>query len=177
MKHNKKWKKLLSLSIHFKKKKMFHSLDQLKPKTKDKTKILFASVNENSTSFLYNLNRYMSIFRRAKKFSCPLFSKCISKLKCQNKKNRFLVFSFSFSFWFQFIQRIEQKFLIQKQCINFHDLNKNNLGFFELQAGISRSTTGMIIASLIKEFQLASELNHMKGKFSLKILLYIIKVS
>ena len=25
---------------------------------------------------------------------------------------RFLVFSFSFSFWFQFIQRIEQKFLI-----------------------------------------------------------------
>merc|ERR1712223_1963258 len=31
------------------------------------------------------------------------------------------------------------------------------------QAGISRSTTGMIIASLIKEFQLASELNHMKG--------------
>merc|ERR1719384_1088570 len=34
---------------------------------------------------------------------------------------------------------------------------------FNCQAGISRSTTGMIIASLIKEFQLASELNHMKG--------------
>ena len=32
-----------------------------------------------------------------------------------------------------------------------------------LQAGVSRTTTGMIIASLIKEFQLASELNHMKG--------------
>ena len=37
---------------------------------------------------------------------------------------------------------------------------------FNCQAGISRSTTGMIIASLIKEFQLASELNHMKGKMS-----------
>jgi len=34
---------------------------------------------------------------------------------------------------------------------------------FNCQAGISRSSTGMIIASLIKEFQLASELNHMKG--------------
>ena len=31
------------------------------------------------------------------------------------------------------------------------------------QAGISRTTTGMVVASLIKEFQLASELNHMKG--------------
>merc|ERR1712129_557818 len=34
---------------------------------------------------------------------------------------------------------------------------------FNCQAGISRSTTGMISASLIKEFQLTSELNHMKG--------------
>jgi len=34
---------------------------------------------------------------------------------------------------------------------------------FNCQAGISRTTTGMIVASLIKEFQLASELNHMKG--------------
>merc|ERR1711971_633956 len=34
---------------------------------------------------------------------------------------------------------------------------------FNCQAGISRTTTGMVIASLIKEFQLASELNHMKG--------------
>lgn len=34
---------------------------------------------------------------------------------------------------------------------------------FNCQAGISRTTTGMIIASLIKEFQLASELNQMKG--------------
>lgn len=34
---------------------------------------------------------------------------------------------------------------------------------FNCQAGVSRTTTGMIIASLIKEFQLASELNHMKG--------------
>ena len=38
-----------------------------------------------------------------KKFSCPLFSKCITRSKQQ--KNWFLVFSFSF--WFQFIQRIE----------------------------------------------------------------------
>merc|ERR1711983_277644 len=34
---------------------------------------------------------------------------------------------------------------------------------FNCQAGVSRTTTGMVIASLIKEFQLASELNHMKG--------------
>ena len=34
---------------------------------------------------------------------------------------------------------------------------------FNCQAGISRTTTGMVIASLVKEFQLASELNHMKG--------------
>merc|ERR1711976_1038176 len=34
---------------------------------------------------------------------------------------------------------------------------------FNCQAGISRTTTVMVIASLIKEFQLASELNHMKG--------------
>ena len=34
---------------------------------------------------------------------------------------------------------------------------------FKHQAGISRTTTGMVVASLIKEFQLASELNHMKG--------------
>ena len=31
------------------------------------------------------------------------------------------------------------------------------------QAGISRTTTAMVIASLVKEFQLASEINHMKG--------------
>merc|ERR1711970_1378277 len=34
---------------------------------------------------------------------------------------------------------------------------------FNCQAGISRTTTAMVIASLVKEFQLASELNHMKG--------------
>merc|ERR1712203_1014262 len=34
---------------------------------------------------------------------------------------------------------------------------------FNCQGGINRTTTGMVIASLIKEFQLASELNHMKG--------------
>merc|ERR1711963_1205811 len=34
---------------------------------------------------------------------------------------------------------------------------------FNCQAGISRTTTAMVIASLIKEFQLVSELNHMKG--------------
>ena len=34
---------------------------------------------------------------------------------------------------------------------------------FNCQAGISRTTTGMVVASLVKEFQLASELNHMKG--------------
>lgn len=34
---------------------------------------------------------------------------------------------------------------------------------FNCQAGISRTTTAMVVASLIKEFQLASELNHMKG--------------
>jgi len=35
------------------------------------------------------------------------------------------------------------------------------IGF--VQAGISRTTTGMVIAALIKEHQLASELNQMKG--------------
>jgi len=34
---------------------------------------------------------------------------------------------------------------------------------FNCQAGISRSTTMMVVASLLKEFQLASELNNMKG--------------
>jgi len=34
---------------------------------------------------------------------------------------------------------------------------------FNCQGGISRTTTAMVIASLVKEFQLASELNHMKG--------------
>merc|ERR1711992_436599 len=34
---------------------------------------------------------------------------------------------------------------------------------FNCQAGVNRTTTAMVIASLIKEFQLASELNHMKG--------------
>merc|ERR1712029_1285803 len=34
---------------------------------------------------------------------------------------------------------------------------------FNCQAGIGRTTTAMVIASLVKEFQLASELNHMKG--------------
>merc|ERR1712038_177176 len=34
---------------------------------------------------------------------------------------------------------------------------------FNCQGGINRTTTAMVIASLIKEFQLASELNHMKG--------------
>ncbi len=35
--------------------------------------------------------------------------------------------------------------------------------WIDFQAGISRTTTAMVIASLVKEFQLASELNHMKG--------------
>lgn len=35
---------------------------------------------------------------------------------------------------------------------------------FNCQAGISRTTTGMIIAALIKEYQLSFELNQMKGK-------------
>jgi predicted protein tyrosine phosphatase len=34
---------------------------------------------------------------------------------------------------------------------------------FNCQGGISRTTTAMVIASLVKEFQLASEINHMKG--------------
>ncbi len=34
---------------------------------------------------------------------------------------------------------------------------------FNCQAGISRTTTAMVIAALIKEFQLSSELNQMKG--------------
>merc|ERR1712170_15191 len=34
---------------------------------------------------------------------------------------------------------------------------------FNCQGGIIRTTTAMVIASLVKEFQLASELNHMKG--------------
>merc|ERR1712227_23105 len=34
---------------------------------------------------------------------------------------------------------------------------------FNCQAGISRTTTAMVVASLLKEFQLASELNNMKG--------------
>ncbi|TRY76868.1 hypothetical protein TCAL_03830 [Tigriopus californicus] len=34
---------------------------------------------------------------------------------------------------------------------------------FNCQAGISRTTTGMIIAAIIKEFQLSSELDQMKG--------------
>jgi hypothetical protein len=34
---------------------------------------------------------------------------------------------------------------------------------FCTQGGISRTTTAMVIASLVKEFQLASEINHMKG--------------
>ena len=34
---------------------------------------------------------------------------------------------------------------------------------FNCQAGISRTTTGMVIAAIIKEFQLSSELNEMKG--------------
>merc|ERR1712193_431177 len=34
---------------------------------------------------------------------------------------------------------------------------------FNCQGGINRTTTAMVIASLVKEFQLASELNHMKG--------------
>lgn len=34
---------------------------------------------------------------------------------------------------------------------------------FNCQAGVSRTTTAMVVASLAKEFQLASELNHMKG--------------
>ena len=41
------------------------------------------------------------------KISCPLYSKCVKKSKCQQQQN--LVFSFSF--WFQFIKRIEQKSL------------------------------------------------------------------
>ena len=38
---------------------MFYWLDKLKPKTKTKTKskIFFVGVNENSTTFLYTLNR------------------------------------------------------------------------------------------------------------------------
>ena len=36
---------------------MFYSLDKLKPKTKTKIKIFFVGVNENSTPFLYTLNR------------------------------------------------------------------------------------------------------------------------
>jgi len=34
---------------------------------------------------------------------------------------------------------------------------------FNCQAGISRTTTGMVIAAIVKEFQLSSELNEMKG--------------
>ena len=37
---------------------------------------------------------------------------------------------------------------------------------FNCQAGISRTTTGMIIAALIKEYQLSFELNQMKGMFN-----------
>ena len=42
-----------------------------------------------------------------------------------------------------------------------HNLHAKALNRF--QGGISRTTTAMVIASLVKEFQLASEINHMKG--------------
>ncbi len=34
---------------------------------------------------------------------------------------------------------------------------------FNCQAGISRTSTGMVIAAIVKEFQLSFELNQMKG--------------
>ena len=67
------------------------------------TKIFFVGVNENSTTFLYTLNRgdQTTFFRRGKKISCPFYSKCIKSRNVINKKK--LVFRF------QLIQRIEQK--------------------------------------------------------------------
>ena len=50
-----------------------------------KTKIFFVGVNENSMTFLYSeLGGQENIFlEEEKKFSCPLYSKCIKKSKCQ----------------------------------------------------------------------------------------------
>ena len=37
---------------------MFFSLDKLKPKNKINAKVFFVGGNENSTTFVYTLNRY-----------------------------------------------------------------------------------------------------------------------
>merc|ERR1711936_156322 len=56
----------------------------------------------------------------------------------------------------------------QEECFDqITDLLKNTSAstpiVFNCQAGISRTTTAMVVASLLKEFQLASGLNNMKG--------------
>ena len=81
-----------------------YSLGKLKPKTKTKEQNIFFLVylNENLKTFLYTSNGGLGQEnKKGKKFSCPLYSRCMKKSKCQQQKK--LVFSF----WFQFIQRIE----------------------------------------------------------------------
>ena len=72
---------------------MIYPFDQLKPKTKTKNqKIFFAGVNENSTTFLYTLNRGDKKTEGKKVFFFKVYTKVEMLL---TKKIWFLVFSLS----------------------------------------------------------------------------------
>ena len=77
-------------------------------KLKLKTKIFFVWGNENLTTFLYTLNKGDKNFflEGDNKFSCPLFVYYEVEMSATKEM------VFSFSFWFQFIQRIEQRFVM-----------------------------------------------------------------
>ena len=84
---------------------MFYSLDKLKPRTKTKIKIFFVGVNENSTPFLYTLNRgeKKTFFLEGERSFLVLLFKVYNKVEISTTTKLI------FQFWFQFIQRIEQQ--------------------------------------------------------------------
>ena len=88
---------------------MFYSLDKLKPKTKTKNKKQNFFDIDTST-FLYTLKKEnkKTFFSPSKKmFSCPPYSKCIKKSSNFHLHEQKMFWFLVFSFWFQFIQRIE----------------------------------------------------------------------
>ena len=86
---------------------MFYSLDKLKPKTKTKNKNIFCWCKWKFDNFFiyFEYGGQENFFLEGEKVFLSSFFKVYNKVKMSTKN---LVFSFSF--WFQFIQRIEQKF-------------------------------------------------------------------
>ena len=89
---------------------MFYSLDKMKPKTKTKKQNIFCWCKWKFNNFFihFELGGQENIFLEGEKNSCPPYSKCIKKSSNFHLHQQKIFWFLVFSFWFQFIQQIEQ---------------------------------------------------------------------